>query len=180
MTWAATSFTPGGADPRCARIIERAGRAGLSVATAESLTGGALVSALVDVPGASTCIAGGAVCYSLDAKARLLGVDAGLLARTGAVTEEVAQAMARGARTLYAAEIAVATTGVAGPGPDERGVAAGTVHLALALADPSAAEGERVITRTLALEGDRSEVRHGAVQAALSLLDSVLDERARA
>lgn len=123
----------GGARGRAAReVVEAAAAAGLMLATAESLTAGAVVAALVDVPGASRCVAGGAACYTYAAKTAVLGVDADLLAREGAVNAATAFAMARGALAAYDADLAVSTTGVAGPGPDERGVPAGTVHLAVA------------------------------------------------
>lgn len=147
-----------------AAVIDGARRAGLLIATAESLTGGALVARLVDVPGASDVVVGGAVCYSCGAKRRVLGVDGAELERTGAVTASVAQAMAQGALALYECDLAVATTGVAGPGADERGTPAGTVFLALARRGGSA----RV--RELALPGGRPEVRSGTVEAALAML----------
>lgn len=152
-----------------AQVVARAADAGVMIATAESLTGGLVVARLVDVPGASRCVAGGATCYSLAAKTRLLGVDADLLEREGAVTAQVAREMARGALRAYTAGIAVATTGVAGPGPDERGVPAGTVHLAAVRAD-----GGEVRELALRLAGDRAEVRERSVLAALQLLFDLL------
>ena len=110
-----------GSDP--VEVIRQAGARGLTLATAESLTAGAVVARLVDVPGASAVIAGGAACYSLEAKTRVLGVDAALLAATGESPRRSAAAMAEGARSLYGTDLAVSTTGVAGPGPDERGIA---------------------------------------------------------
>lgn len=154
-----------------ASLIARASAQGFSIATAESLTAGALVARLVDAPGASAAIAGGAACYSYEAKTRVLGVDAGLLARTGAVTAEVATAMAEGALRLYGADLAVSTTGVAGPGPDERGTAQGTVFLGLAR------RGRRTATRELRLSGGRAEIRTRTVDAALQLLDEALAEQ---
>lgn len=155
------------ADP--ADVIARARARGWMLATAESLTAGAVVARLVDVAGASAVIAGGAACYSYGAKTRVLGVDGDELDRTGAVTADVAAAMALGARELYAADLAISTTGVAGPGPDERGVPAGTVWLALALRDGP--------TRTLQLhlDGDRGQVRSAAVDAAVAELARVLE-----
>src|SRR5690606_41284213 len=94
------------------------------LATGESLTAGALVARLVDVPGASAVIAGGAACYSYSAKTRVLGVDAEELARTGAVTASVAEAMARGAQQLYDADLDVSTSGVVGPGAIANGMTA--------------------------------------------------------
>lgn len=160
-----------GADPAALarEVVARAGARRERIATAESLTAGMVVARLVDVPGASACVAGGAACYSYDAKQRVLGVDGELLHRTGAVTAEVARAMARGALDLYDATLAVATTGVAGPGPDERGVAAGTVFVALTSRDGTDVAGE------LHLDGDRPTVRSGTVGAALALLAAHLD-----
>lgn len=155
------------ADPAEA-VIAAARERGAMLATAESLTAGALVARLVDVPGASAVVAGGAACYSYEAKSRVLGVEAEELARTGAVTASVAAAMAEGALSLYRADLAVSTTGVAGPGPDERGVPEGTVHLGLAR--PSAP----TLTRELRLSGGRARIRSLTVEAALALLAEAL------
>lgn len=157
-----------GSDP--AEAIRRAAERGWTLATAESLTAGAVVARLVDVPGASAVIAGGAACYSLEAKSRVLGVDAALLAATGAVTAEVAAAMAEGALALYRTDLAVSTTGVAGPGPDERGVAEGTVVLGLARRDGP------TLTRELRLSGGRARIRALTVDAAIEMLTAVLSE----
>lgn len=152
-----------------AAVITRAAEQGLTLATAESLTAGAVVARLVDVPGASAVIAGGAACYSCSAKTRVLGVDASLLVEMGAVTAEVAAAMAEGALALYAADVAVATTGVAGPGPDAHGVPAGTVHLGLARS------GRTTRTRELHLTGGRARIRAATVAAAIDELAAALD-----
>ena len=154
----------GGAAALVARLRDR----GVTIATAESLTAGGLVARLVDTPGASAAIAGGAACYSYEAKTRVLGVDAALLAATGAVTAEVATAMADGALSLYGADLAISTTGVAGPGPDERGIAAGTVFLGLAR------RGAKTMTRELRLSGGRAQIRAFTVDAALRLLHEAL------
>ncbi|MFC7466380.1 CinA family protein [Brachybacterium sp. GCM10030252] len=151
-------------------VIARAAERGWTIATAESLTAGAVVARLVDVPGASAVVAGGAACYSYDAKTAVLGVDAGLLRETGAVTAQVASAMAEGALELYGTDLAVATTGVAGPGPDERGVAEGTVVLGLAR------RGGRTRTRELHLSGGRARIRAAAVEAALDELAAELED----
>jgi nicotinamide-nucleotide amidase len=152
-----------------AALVARAAERGLWIATAESLTAGAVVARLVDVPGASAVIAGGAACYSYSAKSRVLGVDADLLTATGAVTAEVAVAMAEGALSLYDADLAVATTGVAGPGPDERGAPEGNVWIALA------ARGRGTRARELHLSGGRARIRADAVDAALEELSTALD-----
>lgn len=150
--------------PDPARVIAAAAAQGLTIATAESLTAGALVARLVDVPGSSAVIAGGAACYTYTAKERVLGIDAALLESRGAVSAEVARQMAAGARALYAADLAIATTGVAGPGPDDRGVSAGTVFLAV---DRSGAEP---VVQQLHLPGGRAGVRAASVDAAVDLL----------
>lgn len=135
---------------------------GRSVAVAESLTGGLVLAALTDVPGASAVVRGGAVVYATDTKRSLLGVDAGLLASRGPVDPEVAVAMARGVRLLFASEIGLATTGVAGPDPQE-GHPVGEVYVAVA-----DGVGEQV--RPLRLTGQRDAIRRATVQAGLELL----------
>ena len=136
-----------------------------TVAVAESLTGGDVCSWLVGVPGASAVVRGGVVAYATDLKASLLGVDGDLLARHGAVHPEVAAAMARGVAERLGADWGVATTGVAGPQPQD-GHPPGTVHVAVY--GPGGPHQSRVLT--LALDGDRPAVRAGAVAAALELL----------
>ena len=140
---------------------------GHTLAVAESLTGGALCSALVDIPGASAVLAGGVVSYSNHSKSQLLGVDSELMSRTGPVTAEVALAMAEGASRVVSpgpTDWAVATTGVAGPDPDTvSGTPAGVVWIAVV------GQG-RSWTRRLELEGNRQEIRNQAVVAALHLL----------
>jgi nicotinamide-nucleotide amidase len=136
-------------------------RRGWTVAVAESLTGGQVVARLVDVPGASRTVRGGVVAYATDVKRSVLGVDAALLAAEGAVHPEVARQMARGVRAVVGADVGLATTGVAGPDPQD-GREPGTVHVAVVT--PA---GERVIS--LALTGDRPQVREQAVDAVLDL-----------
>ncbi|MGO3796734.1 MAG: CinA family protein [Pauljensenia sp.] len=138
----------------------------LTIATAESLTGGALCARLVDVPGASETVRGGVCTYATELKAQVLGVDRDHLALTGPVDGEVAIEMAAGAAHLMGADIALSTTGVAGPGPAD-GHQAGTVHIACH--HPGGAAH-----RELHLRGSRAEVRRGAVDAALDLLGDVL------
>ena len=136
--------------------------AGHTVATAESLTGGLVAAALTDVPGSSNAFRGGVVAYATELKAQLLGVDPGLLERHGPVYAPVAAAMADGVRNRLGATIGVATTGVAGPGPQD-GLPAGTVHVAVSLS------GDTVV-RTMALPGNRDEVRRLTVERVLGLL----------
>lgn len=135
---------------------------GLSLATAESLTGGMLVARLVDVPGASRVVQGGACTYSFESKASLLGLDLTDLREGGAVRGEVARAMVRGARRVYGADLTIATTGVAGPGSDEYGNPEGLAFVAVSGPD-------REIVREVRLRGTRSEIRAGVVDFAIAL-----------
>lgn len=153
--------------PVAAETVVRALAArAVSVATAESLTGGLLCARLVDLPGASDVVRGGVVAYTADLKTALLGVDADLVRRCGTVDPHVAEQMAVGVRRRLAATYGVATTGVAGPGPAE-GKPAGTVFVAVA-----GPRGVRSVR--LALAGTRAEIRSASVEAALSaLLDTV-------
>jgi len=137
---------------------------GLTLAVAESLTGGALSDALVAVPGASSCLRGAVVAYATDLKHSLLGVPAELLERHGAVHPEVARAMADGVRTLLGADLGVATTGVAGPEPQD-GRPVGEVHLAVC--DEAGCE---VVSLREDPGSGRAAVRAAAVDAALELL----------
>jgi nicotinamide-nucleotide amidase len=134
---------------------------GSTLAVAESLTGGLLGAALTDAAGASVSFRGGVVAYASELKTRLLGVPAPLLDRHGAVHPDVALAMARGVRTRLGATWGLATTGVAGPDPQD-GRRPGTVHVALA---GPAQESHAA----LELAGDRTAVRAGTVRAALEL-----------
>jgi nicotinamide-nucleotide amidase len=135
---------------------------GETVAAAESLTGGLVAAALTDVPGASNAFRGGVVAYATELKAQVLGVDVGMLKKYGPVHAPVAAAMAEGVRHRLGATIGVATTGVAGPGSQD-GHPAGTVHVAVSLV------GDTVV-RTMALEGNRDEVRRLTVERVLGLL----------
>jgi nicotinamide-nucleotide amidase len=139
-----------------------------TVAVAESLTGGLVAAALTDIPGISATFRGGVVAYPTEMKARLLGVDSRLLARHGAVHPQVAVGMADGVRSRLLASFGVATTGVAGPDPQD-GQPVGTVHIAVSAADDT-------VVRTIALSGDRAEIRRLAVEHALGLLLGRLGE----
>lgn len=139
-----------------------------TIAVAESLTGGLVGAALTDVPGASAVFRGGITAYATDVKAALLEVDDDLLDSHGPVSAEVAAAMARGARRQLGATYGLATTGVAGPGP-EAGQEPGTVFVAIAGPD-----GER--GRRCRFSGDRTMIRKQAVAAALALAADALVE----
>jgi nicotinamide-nucleotide amidase len=137
-----------------------------TVATAESLTAGLVCAALTCVPGSSAVVRGGLVVYATELKARLAGVDAGLLAEHGAVHPAVAEQLAEGARRTCAATWGLGLTGVAGPDPQD-GVSPGRVYLALA--GPS---GHTV--RVIDTEGGRAAVRAAAVAAAIHVLHAEL------
>jgi nicotinamide-nucleotide amidase len=145
-----------------AEVLSLLAQAGQTVATAESLTGGLVAAALTDVPGSSSAFRGGVVAYATEHKSRLLGVDAVMLKQHGAVYAPVAAAMAEGVRQRLAATVGVATTGVAGPDPQD-GHPPGTVHIAVSLADDT-------VVRTIALPGNRYEVRRLTVERVLGLL----------
>lgn len=144
------------------QLVVRLSELGQTMATAESLTGGLVAATVVDVPGSSKVLRGGLIVYATELKHSLAGVDADLLAAEGPVSAAVAVALARGARERCGADWGVATTGVAGPEPQD-GVPVGTVFIAV-----SGPEAEEV--RGLELAGDRPEIRAAAVKAALSLL----------
>lgn len=144
---------------------------GQTVAAAESLTGGLVAAALTSVPGSSAVVRGGIVAYATELKARLLGVDQAMLSRYGAVYPQVAAAMAAGVRQRLDATWGVATTGVAGPDAAD-GHPPGTVHIAVSAADDT-------VVRTIALDGDRDQVRRLTVERVLGLLLGRLREEAR-
>lgn len=157
-----------------AALLAAARAAGATIATAESCTGGLVAAALTEVPGSSDVVMGGVVSYSNAAKTDLLGVDPALIAAHGAVSEPVAQAMAEGARARLKATLAVAVTGIAGPG----GSAAkpeGRVCFGLAQAGrPTRAETVEFGPR------GRAAVRAASRDHALALLARALQARAGA
>jgi nicotinamide-nucleotide amidase len=145
-----------------AQVLAALRARGETLAVAESLTGGLLAATIVVVPGASAVFRGGLIVYATELKTALAGVPADLLARRGPVDPEVAAALALGARQRCAADWGLATTGVAGPDPQD-GVPVGTVYLGVS------GPGARQVRR-LSLDGDRSMIRRTAVTAALALL----------
>lgn len=149
------------ADP-ARQLLTAALRARLTVAVAESLTGGRVAAALTAVPGASTVLRGSVTAYATDLKASLLGVDAGLLDRVGAVDGEVARQMALGVRRVCGADVGVATTGVAGPS-EQDGKPVGTVYVAVVGPDPDLA-----LVAPARFAGDRAEVQAAATRLALT------------
>ncbi len=143
-------------------------RAGLTIATAESCTGGLVAGCLTEIPGSSEVFECGFVSYSNEAKTELLDVPASLIAEQGAVSAGVAEAMARGALTHSRADAAVALTGVAGPGGGTAEKPVGLVHLC-AIRRGGAAQPRREI-----FAGDRAAVRLSSIAAALELLGELI------
>ncbi len=138
------------------------------LAVAESCTGGLLAARLTERPGSSGRFVGGVVAYSNEAKAALLGVDPGLIERHGAVSGEVAEAMADGALERFGAEFAISTTGVAGPGGGSEAKPVGTVFWCVKQA------GGEAVVRGIRLPGDRADVRDRSTTVALHLLRRLL------
>ena len=135
----------------------------ITVAVAESCTGGAVTARIVSVAGSSNYLLGGIVTYSNDAKHRLLGVPEAILANPGAVSGECAVAMAEGARRAFGADIAVSTTGIAGPGGATARKPVGLVYIGLATPTTTHVDEHR-------FPGDRAAVITAATEAALRLL----------
>ncbi len=150
-------------DEQVARLL-----AGRRMVTAESCTAGLLAARLTDRPGSSEYIAGGVVAYANEAKTALLGVDPGLIAAHGAVSPEVAEAMAAGALLRFGADTAVAITGVAGPGGGTADKPVGTVWFHVALADGPP------VSRCVRVPGERSDVRDRSTTVAMHLLRGAL------
>ena len=149
-----------------AALVALLDRDRLQAAVAESLTGGAVSASIVAVPGASRILRGGVTAYHSDVKVAVLGVEQSVIDAYGVVSPQVAAAMAAGVSRLLRADLAIATTGVAGPG-SSGGVPAGTVVVAVLY------RGE-VVTRRVVLGGNREAVRRGATGLALALARSVL------
>lgn len=154
-----------------ARVLDLLRDRGMTLAVAESLTGGLLTDAFVQVPGASAVLVGGVVAYATPVKSSVLGVDAALLRIEGPVHPSVATAMADGVRRALAvdgrpADAGVATTGVAGPDPQD-GVAVGTVFIGVSVMN-------RLIARRFAFSGNRAAIRADATAAAIDLLSEAL------
>lgn len=146
-----------------AEVLQLCRERGLTLAAAESCTGGLIAKELTDIPGASQVFLGGVVSYTNHVKEQVLRVPAALLERCGAVSAPVARAMALGARVLTGADLALSVTGLAGPDGDDRGNPVGTVFAALA-----APEG--VFVRQLLLGGDRAQIRALSAYHALDMV----------
>ena len=154
---------------RAGRLIETMIASRLVVVTAESCTGGLVAAALTSIPGSSAVVDRGFVTYSNDAKIEMLGVDPRLLERVGAVSAEVALAMAKGALAHSRADVAVAITGIAGPGGGSVEKPVGLVHFA------AARRAGTSISRACRFEDrGRDAVRLAATETALALLAEIV------
>lgn len=154
-------------------LVERAGAAGVTVATAESLTAGQIAATIADVPGASAVLRGGLIVYATDLKRDLAGVDAGLLDDRGPVDPDVARALAEGAARRCRADIGIGATGVAGPDPQD-GHAVGEVYVAVWCSTSggdvaSLDGGERYLADVSGGAQVRAAVRSAATTRALEL-----------
>lgn len=136
---------------------------GITLATAESCTGGGIGAAITSVSGSSKVFKGGIISYTNEIKIRLLGVDKEILSREGAVSAPVAEAMACGARKALKADIAVSVTGLAGPDGDDFGNPVGTVYIGYC-------DSQQCISHHFRFEGGRDAVREQVVTAALELI----------
>jgi nicotinamide-nucleotide amidase len=143
---------------------------GLTIATAESCTGGLIAAALTAIPGSSASVLAGYVTYSNEAKARMLGVAEATLADHGAVSEPVARQMAEGARRDAGADIAISCTGIAGPGGGSASKPVGLVFIG------GAARGQPSRVERHIFPGDRTAIRAATVAAAFALIRRTLPE----
>ena len=152
------------------RVLEAARAHGLKIATAESCTGGLVAGALTDIAGSSDVVERGFVPYSNEAKVEMLGVEEATIAAHGAVSRATAEAMAVGAIRRSAADLAVAVTGIVGPGGGSAEKPVGLVHFAVASRDGRQEHRERRF-------GDigRAEVRRRAVLVALEMLEKACE-----
>jgi len=157
-----------GSDEKARRVLQECAGRGWSLSVAESCTGGLVGGCLTSIPGSSNVFLGGVIAYSNWLKIRLLGVPSEIIDARGAVSEETALAMARGAVNLTGADCGISVTGIAGPdgGTPEKPV--GTVWFAVV--SPLAE-----VSRSYLFQGEREEVRRWSVRAALDLFLEALD-----
>jgi PncC family amidohydrolase len=140
----------------------------MTLALAESCTGGLIASLLTDIPGSSDYFLASLVTYSNDSKEKLLGVSPATLRKHGAVSEQTAREMAAGARRAAGATIGISVTGIAGPGGGSAEKPVGLVHFALD-------DGKRQVVDRIVFPGDRLAIKRGAAEHALSVLISYLE-----
>ncbi|MFK7791738.1 MAG: CinA family protein [Devosiaceae bacterium] len=153
-----------------ATLLEKLKAANLMVATAESCTGGMIAAALTDIAGSSAAVERGFVTYSNEAKQEMLGVSPNLIRQYGAVSEQVARAMAEGALANSKANVAVSVTGVAGPGGGSEEKPVGTVHFACACRGQPTVHSHQLFAGL-----NRAEVRQASVLHAFKLIDAMVD-----
>ncbi|MGH7498188.1 MAG: competence/damage-inducible protein A [Gemmatimonadales bacterium] len=144
-------------------VLDEARRRGVHIGAAESCTGGLVGERLTEIPGSSEVFTGGVVCYDNSLKVSLLGVPAELIETAGAVSEPVVRAMAKGAVERLGVDLAVAVTGIAGPGGGSAEKPVGTVWLAVA-------HGDQVMSRRSVFVGNRHDIRRRAAQGALFMI----------
>lgn len=147
-------------------VVENGRRLGVTIATGESLTAGAVASAIASVPGASAVLRGGVIAYSADVKQQVLGVSTDALAH-GIVSRQVAVEMAQGCARLLGATMGIGTTGVAGPEPHD-GTEVGTVWIAVTLRG-------HTVSRLHGFAGDREEIRRLSVEQSLRMCQELLE-----
>lgn len=151
------------------RVLEALRKRGLTLVTAESLTGGLIGATLTAIPGSSDSYWGGVISYSVAAKKRLLGVPGDIIEKRGVVSAETASAMASGALEASGADVSVAVTGVAGPSGGSEESPVGTVFLACCL------RGKTPLVQRLLFRGSRERVRVLTALAALTMVADCLD-----
>jgi nicotinamide-nucleotide amidase len=152
-------------------VLEACRKAGLKIVTVESCTGGLIAATLTEIAGSSNVVERGFVTYSNEAKTELVGVPADLIAKHGAVSEEVARAMAAGGLAHSRADIAMSVTGIAGPGGATATKPVGLVHLACAR------RGGTILHERHVFPGDRAAVRGAAVDVGLRLIGTLAAAR---
>lgn len=150
---------------------------GLTLATAESCTGGLIAAALTAIPGSSAVVTAGFVTYSNAAKAAMLGVPPDIIAAVGAVSEDVARSMAEGAQARSGASLALSCTGIAGPGGATPGKPVGLVFIGATMGPDAGGVGaERTRVERHVFPGDRAAVRAATVRAAIALGRRLLEQ----
>lgn len=151
------------------RMVEVLKARAISIATAESCTGGLLGKSITDVSGSSAVYPGGVISYCNRVKHEILGVEQSLLDSLGPVSEPVARQMAEGVRRVIGADYGVSVTGIAGPNSDETGRPVGLVYI-------GASDGVTTLVREFRFDGDRAAVRAQAAEAAADLVLNLLKE----
>jgi nicotinamide-nucleotide amidase len=158
------SIFPAGICEKANAILDACKRHDTKLATVESCTGGLLSAILTELPGSSHMFTHGFVTYANEAKQEMVGVPKALIETYGAVSEKVARAMAEGALQSSSADLAISITGIAGPGGGGETKPVGTVHFACAQ------KGKPTLHQHKIFAGDRSEIRHAAVDCALDMI----------